>query len=682
MADHAPAHPPRARLAFRVGVVGHRMDRLPETKEGRDAIKGQIGLVLDELDRAVKSFYATDEAKALYRREDPVLRAVSPLAEGADRMFARAALDRGYELCVPMPFAREEYAKDFEKTGGSIDEFNGLIARAKRDNALTIFELCQARQTDDDEGVPYGNAGRVVVNQSDLLVAIWDGGKGRGKGGTVTTMKEAVGFSVPVLHIDARAPYGCSLIQSDDDIESCLRSQCTAKAMDEEALRAEIRTIVRAELALPRTRRKHAKRRWFQFWRSEDQEQDEAAEARQHAHDYFDEKERRWTLGFWWKLFRDTIGDFPPGWPAIKLPPFLERVRYEWPVKGDPEPGDSEKKPPKPTTMASWVNQRLRVHYAWADGLANHFGDAHRSGFLWTSALAATAVFLALIPVVVLGFPIALEDSADEAWWIIGELVVLGMLFLIGWRGRTRRWHERWLEYRMLAEWVRQLRFVIPMGGARPLMRTPAHLAVYGDPKHSWAYWHVRAVARETGIPNAKADARYVRDCLKHLDEIVGDEGRGQCHFHTKSQARSHRIHHWLHFVTAGLVIITLVSVALHWWLATYEPERLPFCIDPHGLAGVLLVLSAGLPAASAALANIDNQGEFARLSKRARAMADAFRHYGEELGRLTKRLGKGNIQAPTMVEVTSLASRIATTMVEEFIDWRIVAIDLPHEPG
>jgi hypothetical protein len=51
----------------------------------------------------------------------------------------------------------------------------------------------------------YSVAGRIVLNQSDLLIAVWDGGKPAGGGGTVETLREAVHYHVPALWIDAQA---------------------------------------------------------------------------------------------------------------------------------------------------------------------------------------------------------------------------------------------------------------------------------------------------------------------------------------------------------------------------------------------------------------------------------------------------------------------------------------------
>lgn len=649
MADHAPAHPPRARMAFRVGVVGHRFDRLPADAAGLAAIDGRIRTVLEAVGLAIAEFRTTEEA-TLYDSAPPLLRAVSPLAEGADRMFAAAALDRGYELCVPMPFVREEYEKDFA-TPGSLAEFRGLIDRAEAESRVTTFELDQPRE---DQPAAYGAAGRLVVNQSDLLVAIWDGQKGKG-GGTVETMKEAVSFRVPVLRIDARAPFGWSLISSNDDIDSCIVGHCAPEELDPAALRERVADIVRAEIALPRTT----------SGREALYDPAAAIEPEKLARTYFGERQPKLSIYFLWKPFRDLVGDFRVRLPRVRVPDFVDAAGDDWPA-GQPE-----------ASVGDWVNARLRTHFAWADGLADYYADAHRSGFIATSMLAALAVLLALLPVV-----LGIEGKADyhglEIGLILAEAVVLSGLFATIGRANAKRWHERWLEYRMLAEWVRQLRFLIPMGGGRPLMRTPAHLADYGDPLRSWIYWQVRAVARETGIPSAKTDPAYVRDCLAFLARTVGDEREGQLCFHRNSMLRSERIHHRLHVTTATLVFLTIAGVVLHLLMGMHVLDIGEEASET--LNHVLLLIAAGFPALSAALANIDNQGEFARLSKRSRAMADAFKRFHEEMVGLTGRIGTAS--PPGMAEATALASKVATSMVEEVVDWRIVAIDLPHEPG
>ena len=55
---------------------------------------------------------------------------ISPLAEGADRIAAQAALDRGAYVDVVLPFAQESYENTFEDDP-SRQQFVELLAKAR-----------------------------------------------------------------------------------------------------------------------------------------------------------------------------------------------------------------------------------------------------------------------------------------------------------------------------------------------------------------------------------------------------------------------------------------------------------------------------------------------------------------------------------------------------------------------
>jgi hypothetical protein len=98
-------HPPRARLAYRVGIVGHRPDRLPDGDTGQARIRERLESALVAVKAAVEACH-NEADSAFSGDEPPSLRANSPLAEGVDRLFADVAIDLGYALWCPMPFAR------------------------------------------------------------------------------------------------------------------------------------------------------------------------------------------------------------------------------------------------------------------------------------------------------------------------------------------------------------------------------------------------------------------------------------------------------------------------------------------------------------------------------------------------------------------------------------------------
>ena len=158
----------------RVGVTGHRRIDDPE---------GVSAAVRDALGRVRERFAGAEATR---------LEAVSPLAEGADRIVARAVLaEAGATLTVPLPFPAGDYATDFAAPASKA-EFEELLARAAR------VEVMPATAT-RDEG--YERAGRWVVKHSDVLLALWDGAASRGRGDTAEIVAYARDRGLPIYWI-------------------------------------------------------------------------------------------------------------------------------------------------------------------------------------------------------------------------------------------------------------------------------------------------------------------------------------------------------------------------------------------------------------------------------------------------------------------------------------------------
>ena len=176
---------------------------------------------------------------------------------------------------------------------------------------------------------------------------------------------------------------------------------------------------------------------------------------------------------------------------------------------------------------------RLRPFYAWPDKLAVLYADRYRSAFTIKYLIAALAVVLALLPVALGLFP-----SLAEIVCIGLELVAIIRHPRPGGVGRTRHWHERWIDYRLTAELVRHLRMVAPLGGRRLFPQIPAHRVTYGQPGATWMAWYVRAVERWLGLPGAVIDKTYLDDYLKHLEHLV----IGQISYHQTTVRRCHNM--------------------------------------------------------------------------------------------------------------------------------------------
>lgn len=102
---------------------------------------------------------------------------LSPLAEGADRLAARVALQLGISLVVPLPMSQQLYEQDFE-TAESRAEFVDLLghARARIDLPLLVGATeASVRSPGRDRDREYAKVGAYIASHSQIFFALWDG---------------------------------------------------------------------------------------------------------------------------------------------------------------------------------------------------------------------------------------------------------------------------------------------------------------------------------------------------------------------------------------------------------------------------------------------------------------------------------------------------------------------------
>jgi hypothetical protein len=192
--DHAVA-PPRPVMAFQIGITGHRAlsDCNPQ------ALQAAAAGLFRSLRAEVLRLYAADQASdtPLYQPTQPVLRVISGLAEGSDAILAEAALAEGWILVAALPFAHAEFVLDFEP-GPTRERFQALLNQAS-----VVCELDGSRRRG---GEPYSHVGEQIIEQSDLLLAIWDGLPPRGPGGTGDVVQQAIERGLPTAILPVAGP--------------------------------------------------------------------------------------------------------------------------------------------------------------------------------------------------------------------------------------------------------------------------------------------------------------------------------------------------------------------------------------------------------------------------------------------------------------------------------------------
>jgi hypothetical protein len=115
---------------------------------------------------------------------------VSSLAIGADQLFARCVLETGGSLIAVIPFP--DYIRTFET------QENKECYESLKKCASEVIILPH----DSDDQSAYLAAGKLVVETSDLLFAIWDGQPAKGKGGTGDAVEFALKNNKSVVHIN------------------------------------------------------------------------------------------------------------------------------------------------------------------------------------------------------------------------------------------------------------------------------------------------------------------------------------------------------------------------------------------------------------------------------------------------------------------------------------------------
>ena len=151
------------------GITGHRDLRLEDVAS---------------LESSVRSIFVEYQTK--YPSTQLIV--ISALAEGSDMLVARVAKELGVTLHVLLPYQEEEYLNSFIDRKTHEDEFHTLSRYA------TIVEINSCVHTYGAESC-YQQLGEKIADDSNILLALWDGVDNGKSGGTSAIVQyQRIGF--------------------------------------------------------------------------------------------------------------------------------------------------------------------------------------------------------------------------------------------------------------------------------------------------------------------------------------------------------------------------------------------------------------------------------------------------------------------------------------------------------
>ncbi|MRR23748.1 hypothetical protein EG830_12300, partial [bacterium] len=365
---------------MRIGVTGHRVLDEPD----------RVYKAVEDLLSSIRMSFETGmhgRGKASTRVQWKV---ISPLATGADRIVARVAMEKlDASLDVVLPALPDEYRRDF-KDPDDLEEFNLLFEKAANYPSLTAGDIFNSPAVRDG----YEQAGKTLVDSCEILIAVWDGKRARGQGGTASIVSYACSVNRLVVWINALNPEAPPAL--------------VVKAEEEAGVPAD----------------------------SVSNEQSPVTRA-------LPENASGWSPGFRQvEEYNSDRGFRKNRYDDVLLRNFgkLRDV--------------AEKSGLDPGTLMPLVSALL-PHFSRADSLAIRYRKLHTTSAIWLYRLAAFSVTVAVFQ--------TLFFTGQTGWTVLELLALTGAIVMFR-VSIFRRWHEKYLNYRHLAERIRILLFQSVVG--------------------------------------------------------------------------------------------------------------------------------------------------------------------------------------------------------------------------
>ncbi|MBK7215008.1 MAG: hypothetical protein IPH88_17300 [Bacteroidales bacterium] len=455
---------------------------------------------------------------------------VSALAKGADRMVARAAMEKlNASLEVILPFKEEDYCADF-KTAADLAEFKALYSKA----SYKLIHSFESEPAPTPRNIGYRRAGEKMVETCDIIIAVWDGEPARGGGGTAEIVEYASRLNRTLIWINPLHP----------DQPACLLFHNPKKRADASTfyLRRKLPTSA-AEIA-------------SQFVQVAEYNRDPA----------------RSLIGFN-RAYQDNLKHLDTGGSDSGI-----AKAYLDPLKSS-----------------------ILPHYAMADHLAIYYNKKHIRSASWLYRLATIAVLVSIVQALFL---------PAYTWLIIFEILALVSAVIWYRLGVVGNWHEKWLNYRHLAERLRILIFtsLVPPDVGKS-NNSPVELLPFYPSPGGWV----------------ESTLQYVKSDLSPQKPLSGDLLpvklfvrntwiNYQAEYHIRTAYKKSKKALKDHKFIGILLSLTLIAAAFH--LSELFSEF-------HFIENIITVLVVILPAIAASQHAIGGIHDFERIASRSERMAE-----------------------------------------------------------
>lgn len=594
-----------------------------------------------------------------FKEVGPKFRLTSCLSDGSSQFVAEEALRMSFELQSPLPFLRDAYREQLP-TESSKRTFDRLLGKAKR-----IMELDDSLATID---LATEAVSRVVLRQSDALIAIWNGKPPKSRGETGQMVREALQRKIPVIWIVPSDSHSIFILDQISETGEAKIFRCFDKAPeasepDTVARIASIDDRLREALSLPSTTDLRALKRFQR------------------------ERQRYWHCPIVYRVFQASFA-----WPGLiyfgirnkirssgvnasgkdqaipdptadgkpRLLTIRDRLIKAIPISRVSDFEETDSKDSKDSEDRLWesvpgaeknVETPIQKLFNWTDGIAKIYADRHRGAFIITYLIGALAVLAAFLGSYAGNLPQELVWFRHHRAWFAVELALISATLILALVGMLGHWHDRWIDYRLLAEDLRQMRVLGLFARVAPSFELPAHLREDSQGS-AWFNWYFRAVVRTKGLIHARIDQGYLDICCK----ILRKEIEGQVKYHYGNEKKLEALHWSLHGISIGLFLLTFFACLFH----LRE-------VGGKSAEGILTFFAIVSPAFGAAIQGILHQAEFGRIAHRSHAIKN-------QLEALVARIP---LQGEEMSfhDLGAAAESFCETQSLEQADWRSVFI-------